>query len=140
MGAFGFEHHTYRRVVRTQPPVEIQLQSVRTLYSNVYRVNAARISGLNCFRVSFPPSQNDPRNHTKSARKNVSCGFVDRLTWHVGSQNRAPPESRYPNINELQFARNFMILKLKLARLDTLKHWSIPEPNLASRKTRKTFS
>ena len=36
-------------------------------------------SGLNWFRVVFPGSKNDPRNHTNWGRKKPSCQFVDRL-------------------------------------------------------------
>jgi hypothetical protein len=32
------------------------------------------------FVLSFPLSKNNPRNQTKWARKNLSCGFVDHLT------------------------------------------------------------
>ena len=39
-------------------------------------------SPLNWFRVVFPSSKNDPRNHTNGHEKSfVSYGFVDRLTW-----------------------------------------------------------
>src|SRR5437762_9470550 len=39
-------------------------------------------SVLNWFRVVFPRTKNDPRNHTKWERKKLSCRFVDRLTWY----------------------------------------------------------
>src|SRR5882724_4051339 len=34
----------------------------------------------NGFVLPLPLSKDDPRNHTKWARGNISCGFVDRIT------------------------------------------------------------
>src|SRR5258706_13443372 len=55
-------------------------------------------SALNWFRVVFPLSRNDPRNHTKWARKKLRFVWVRGSSYLArGSKNRALPNVQKDN-------------------------------------------